>query len=159
MHVRSIRIALAGVAAAAVAATVAVAPWHHDATAAKQIDPHAPIHWSKPRLHQLLAATEQATQSTSRDELVAQGRVLFRRAHEGAPGFAHGGAVAAALDDAIGMLIFRMRRPAVTRRLEVDYVAPCFVGRRYDVTAVCERVEGRKLWMVASLREDDRVVA
>src|SRR3954470_2215700 len=78
MHVRSIRIALAGVAAAAVAATVAVAPWHHDATAAKQIDPHAPIHWSKPRLHRLLAATEQATQSTSRDELVADGRVLFR---------------------------------------------------------------------------------
>ena len=78
MHVRSIRIALAGVAAAAAAATVAVAPWQHDATAARQIDPHAPIHWSKPRLHQLLAATEQATQSTSRDELVAQGRALFR---------------------------------------------------------------------------------
>jgi cytochrome c peroxidase len=78
MHVRSIRIALAGVAAAAVATTVAVAPWQHDATTAKQIDPHAPIHWSKPRLHRLLAATEQATQSTSRDELVANGRALFR---------------------------------------------------------------------------------
>jgi cytochrome c peroxidase len=77
MHVRSIRIALAGVAAAA-ATLVAVAPWQHDATAAKPIDPHAEIHWSKPRLHQLLAATEQATQSTSRDELVAQGRALFR---------------------------------------------------------------------------------
>jgi acyl-coenzyme A thioesterase PaaI-like protein len=87
------------------------------------------------------------------------GEVTFSRAHEGARGFAHGGAVAAALDDAIGMLIFRMRQPAVTRRLEVDYVAPCFVGRRYDVSAVCERVDGRKLWMVASLREDDRVVA
>jgi cytochrome c peroxidase len=78
MHVRSIRIALAGVAAAA-AAAVAVAPWQHDATPAKPVDPHAEIHWSKARLHKLLAATEQATASAvSADELVAQGRAIFR---------------------------------------------------------------------------------
>src|SRR4051794_22313588 len=78
MHVRSIRIALAGVAAAA-ATLVVVAPWQHaNTTTAQQIDPHAPIHWSKPRLHKLLAATEQATQAVSRDELVASGRAMFR---------------------------------------------------------------------------------
>jgi cytochrome c peroxidase len=77
MHVRRIRIALAGVAAVAVAA-VAVAPWQHGATAGNPIDPHAEIHWSKARLHTLLAATEQATQSTSAAELVAQGRDMFR---------------------------------------------------------------------------------
>jgi acyl-coenzyme A thioesterase PaaI-like protein len=89
----------------------------------------------------------------------AVGEVTFGRPHEGAPGFAHGGAVAAVLDDALGMLIYKLRSPAVTRRLEVDYVAPCFIGRRYEVTARPERVEGRKLWLVAGLREDDRVVA
>jgi cytochrome c peroxidase len=78
MHVRSVRIALAGVAAAAAVATVAVAPWQHEATASKQVDPHATIHWSKARLHHLLAATEQATQAVSADQLVAQGRDLFR---------------------------------------------------------------------------------
>ena len=87
------------------------------------------------------------------------GEVTFGRAHEGAPGFAHGGAVATALDDAIGMLIYRLRTPAVTRRLEVDYVAPCFVGRRYEITAACERAEGRKLWLTGALLEDGRVVA
>src|SRR3954447_14689279 len=87
------------------------------------------------------------------------GEVTFGAVHEGPPGFAHGGAVAAALDDALGMLLMRLRRPAVTRRLEVDYERPCFVERRYDVVARCERVDGRKLWLLAELREDGEVVA
>jgi acyl-coenzyme A thioesterase PaaI-like protein len=87
------------------------------------------------------------------------GEVTFGAAHEGAPGFAHGGAVATALDDALGMLLMRLRRAAVTRRLEVDYLRPCFIGRRYDVAARCESIDGRKLWLVASLSEDGEVVA
>jgi acyl-coenzyme A thioesterase PaaI-like protein len=87
------------------------------------------------------------------------GEVTFGRHHEGAPGFAHGGAVATVLDDAFGMLLMRLRRAAVTRRLEVDYDRPCFVGRRYDVSATCERIDGRKLWLDASLSEDGEVVA
>src|SRR3954471_4880960 len=78
MHVRSIRIALAGVAAAA-ATLVVIAPWQHaNTTTAQPIDHHAPTHRPKPRLHKLLAATEQATQAVSADELVATGRALFR---------------------------------------------------------------------------------
>jgi acyl-coenzyme A thioesterase PaaI-like protein len=87
------------------------------------------------------------------------GEVTFGPTHEGAPGFAHGGAVATVLDDAFGMLLMRLRRPAVTRRLEVDYERPCFVGRRYEVSAGCERVDGRKLWLEADLREAGEVVA
>src|SRR5947209_18030643 len=87
------------------------------------------------------------------------GEVTFGAAHEGAPGFAHGGAVAAALDDAIGMVLVGLRRAAVTRRLEIDYERPCFVGRRYEVAARCGRVDGRKLWMAADLLEDGRRVA
>jgi len=78
MHVRSVRIALAGVAATAAVATVAVAPWQHGATASKQVDPHANVRLSKAHLHRLLAATEQATQAASPAELTAQGRDLFR---------------------------------------------------------------------------------
>ena len=87
------------------------------------------------------------------------GEVTFEAIHEGAPGFAHGGAVATALDDAFGMLLMRLRRAAVTRRLEVDYERPCFVGRRYDVSAACERIDGRKLWLVAALHEGGQRVA
>src|SRR3954468_12090614 len=87
------------------------------------------------------------------------GEVAFGAVHEGAPGFAHGGAVAAALDDAFGMLLMRLRRAAVTRRLEVDYERPCFVGRRYELAARCEREDGRKLWLDSTLSEDGEVVA
>src|SRR3954471_2371340 len=87
------------------------------------------------------------------------GTVAFNAVHEGAPGFAHGGAVAAALDDALGMLLMRLRRPAVTRRLQGRYERPCFVGRRYEVTARCERTEGRKLWLTSELRDGDQRVA
>ena len=87
------------------------------------------------------------------------GEVTFGEQHMGAPGFAHGGVVAAALDDALGMLLIRLRRAAVTRRLEVDYERPCFVGRRYELAARCERVDGRKLWLDSTLSEDGEVVA
>src|SRR3954470_15792637 len=76
MPVRRIRIALAALAALAVAAIV-VSPWSHGDNASDNIDPHAPIHFSKARLHSLLAATESATKSTPNAELVAQGRALF----------------------------------------------------------------------------------
>jgi len=87
------------------------------------------------------------------------GEVTFGERHQGAPGFAHGGAVATVLDDALGFVLMRIRRAAVTRRLEVDYERPCFVGRRYDITARCERADGRKLWLDSELREDGEVVA
>ena len=94
-----------------------------------------------------------------RDGDGVSGEVTFRPEHEGAPGFAHGGAVATALDDAFGMMLMRLARPAVTRRLEVDYERPCFIGRRYEVAASCDRSEGRKLWMTASLSENGERVA
>lgn len=87
------------------------------------------------------------------------GEITFRREHEGAPGFAHGGAVATALDDAFGMMLVKLRRPAVTARLEVDYRRPAMIGRRYTVRAECERSEGRKLWLEACLLEGGAVVA
>ena len=94
-----------------------------------------------------------------RDGDGVSGEVTFAEQHMGAPGFAHGGVVAAALDDALGMLLMRLRRAAVTRRLEIDYERPCFIGRRYEVAAACERIDGRKLWLASTLSEDGKVVA
>ena len=79
--------------------------------------------------------------------------------HEGAPGFAHGGAVATALDDTIGTLLVLLRRPAVTARLEIDYRRPAFLHRDFEVEAWAERVDGRKLHLAGELREAGEVVA
>jgi acyl-coenzyme A thioesterase PaaI-like protein len=74
--------------------------------------------------------------------------------HEGAPGFAHGGAVATALDDTIGTLLVVLRRPAVTARLEVNYRRPVFVDCGYSIEAWIDRIEGRKLHLAASMRDE-----
>src|SRR3954454_5845919 len=81
------------------------------------------------------------------------GEVTFGAVHEGAPGFAHGGAGAVARDYALGMLLMPLRRPAVTRRLKVDHERPCFVGLPCELTARCERTEGRRLWLASELRD------
>ena len=57
------------------------------------------------------------------------------------------------------MLLMRLRTPAVTRRLEVDYLRPAFLERRYELGAACASTEGRKLWMTAELREGTALVA
>jgi acyl-coenzyme A thioesterase PaaI-like protein len=75
------------------------------------------------------------------------------RRHEGAPGFAHGGAVATALDDTLGTLLLVLRRPAVTARLEVDYRLPVFLGTPYTIESWIERIDGRKLHLAAVLRD------
>ncbi|MEV2226667.1 hotdog domain-containing protein [Nocardia vinacea] len=46
------------------------------------------------------------------------------RHHQGAPGVAHSGVIAAILDEASGTVPTTVCFPAVTARLEVNYVAP-----------------------------------
>jgi acyl-coenzyme A thioesterase PaaI-like protein len=71
----------------------------------------------------------------------------FTSRHEGAPGIAHGGAVAALVDDVCGGLLFVVREPAVTRTLNVEYLRPVLVGVTYDLVARVDRREGRKLFV------------
>ena len=95
----------------------------------------------------------------ARDGERVHGSVTLDGRHEGAPGYAHGGAVSTILDDALGMLLFLLRRPAVTARLEVDFRRPAYLGRPFDVEAWVDEIDGRKLWMVAELREEGELVA
>lgn len=71
----------------------------------------------------------------------------FSDKHAGAPGIAHGGAVAALVDDVCGFLLFVVREPAVTRQLEVDYLKPVLVDVTYELVARVDRREGRKLFV------------
>jgi acyl-coenzyme A thioesterase PaaI-like protein len=71
----------------------------------------------------------------------------FSDKHAGAPGIAHGGTVAALVDDVCGFSLFLLRRPAVTRKLEVEYLKPVLVGVAYDVVARVQRTEGRKVFV------------
>lgn len=88
-----------------------------------------------------------------------RGRVRFDRRQEGAPGFAHGGAVATVLDDALGTVLVLVRRPAVTANLSVDFRAPAFLERDLEVEAWCDDVDGRKLQLAGRLIDSGEVVA
>jgi acyl-coenzyme A thioesterase PaaI-like protein len=76
-----------------------------------------------------------------------QTRHVFDERHVGAPGIAHGGAVATVLDDLFGFLLYRIGEPAVTRHLEVGYRAPVLLGTPYLLDARLQRREGRKLFV------------
>jgi acyl-coenzyme A thioesterase PaaI-like protein len=88
-----------------------------------------------------------------------RGTVRFDRRQEGAPGFAHGGAVATVLDDALGTVLILLRRPAVTANLNVDFRAPALLERDLHLEAWSEKVDGRKLHLAGRLSEGPTVIA
>ena len=84
---------------------------------------------------------------------------VFTDRHSGAPGIAHGGAVATVIDDVLGFLLYVVRAPGVTRRLEVDYLKPVLTGVPYVVRARLDRRDGRKIWVSCECTDPDGVPA
>lgn len=66
--------------------------------------------------------------------------------HQGAPGLAHGGVLASALDETLGSLSWLLRVIGVTGRLETDFVRPVPVGATLHLAARCDGVAGRKIY-------------
>lgn len=79
---------------------------------------------------------------------------LVTEAHQGAPGLAHGGVLTAAFDEAQGYLMWLLRKPAVTGRLETDFRRPVPVGSTLYISARLTGVAGRKLYAAADGRLD-----
>jgi len=87
------------------------------------------------------------------------GSVRLERRHEGGPGVAHGGIVAAVLDDVLGYLLYRLGVPMVTARLEVDYRRPVPLELDFGAAARILSQEGRKVWAEAELELEGTVHA
>jgi acyl-coenzyme A thioesterase PaaI-like protein len=74
---------------------------------------------------------------------------------EGGPGVAHGGALAAFMDDLMGFVPVAHSAPAVTARLEVEFRRPVLLDGTLRAEAwLCER-DGRKLWAEGIARDAD----
>lgn len=69
--------------------------------------------------------------------------------HQGAPGLAHGGLLSLAFDEALGKLMWLLRAPAVTGRLETDFLKPVPMGSTLHITAEITGQEGRKVYTSA----------
>jgi acyl-coenzyme A thioesterase PaaI-like protein len=75
-----------------------------------------------------------------------KGSFLVTEHHQGAPGLAHGGVLSAAVDEAMGYLLWLLAAPAVTAHLEVNFRRPVPVGSYLQLEGELERVEGRKIF-------------
>ncbi len=66
--------------------------------------------------------------------------------HQGAPGLAHGGILSLAFDEALGKLMWLIRSPAVTARLETDFLLPVPIGTTLHITAEITGQVNRKVY-------------
>ena len=83
----------------------------------------------------------------------------FDERHQAGPGLAHGGLVAAALDEACGLLATWYRFPTVTARLFVRYRRPVPIGHELDVETWVVSSRGRRIRVEAALRAGAETLA
>lgn len=81
---------------------------------------------------------------------------VFDQRHVGAPGIAHGGAVATVFDDLFGFTLYLVGEPAVTRRLTVTYSRPVLLGVEYALNAWVVTRNGRAVQLAAHLSPVDQ---
>ena len=75
----------------------------------------------------------------------------FDERHQGGPGIVHGGLVAAALDEAVGLLATWYAFPAVTARIFVRYRRPVPINTELQIRARLDEARGRRLRVHATI--------
>ena len=83
----------------------------------------------------------------------------FDERHQAGPGLVHGGLVAAALDEACGLLVTWYRFPAVTARIFVRYRRPVPINTELLVRATLTGERGRRLHADADITDGTDVLA
>ena len=88
------------------------------------------------------------------------GRFFVKQDHQGPPGFAHGGILGAALDEAMSLAVHAQGVQALTASCELELHAPAPVGAFVRIEARIDKRRRRRLWASASaLGEGERPLA
>ena len=87
------------------------------------------------------------------------GSVRFGQAYEGPPGHVHGGFIAAAFDEVLGYTQSLTGNPGMTGTLTVVYRSPMPLHTELRFEGRVDRVEGRKIFAVATLHAGGRLCA
>jgi acyl-coenzyme A thioesterase PaaI-like protein len=93
------------------------------------------------------------------EDKVIRGEVTFGNAYEGAPGCVHGGYLAAAFDELLGMACIFSGGPGMTGELVTRYRRPTPTRTRLRFEGRLDRIEGRKLYTSGEIYAGDRVTA
>ncbi len=73
---------------------------------------------------------------------------IFKQHQQGPPNIAHGGAVAALIDEAMTATVFKSGyAPAFTVNLNISYRAPIYLGEQIRIMARLLQVDGRKVFL------------
>jgi acyl-coenzyme A thioesterase PaaI-like protein len=83
----------------------------------------------------------------------------FDARHQGGPGIVHGGLVASALDEAVGLLATWYAFPAVTARMFVRYRRPVRIDIELLLRAALVEARGRRLHVDAWISDGDEPLA
>jgi hypothetical protein len=84
---------------------------------------------------------------------------VFHAAYEGPPGYVHGGWIALAFDEVLGMANIASGHPGMTGRLSVRYRRPTPLHRPVTFEAWTEEVDGRRIVTRGTLSVDGAVTA
>jgi acyl-coenzyme A thioesterase PaaI-like protein len=91
-------------------------------------------------------------------EGVTRAWAVWTDAYEGPPGCLHGGWVAAAFDDVMGLAQMASGRAGFTGTLTVKMLKPTPLHQRIDYEAWLDHAEGRKIWCRAAARHGDELL-
>jgi acyl-coenzyme A thioesterase PaaI-like protein len=86
-------------------------------------------------------------------EPVLYARAWFGRTTMGPPGHVHGGAMAAALDEAMGAVCWMNDLQTVAATITISFVAMLPIETETTVEASIERVDGRKVHLRSTLTD------
>jgi uncharacterized protein (TIGR00369 family) len=90
----------------------------------------------------------------------AYAKFVFDTSKEGPPGFAHGGAVGAVLDEAMGTACFEAGRLGFTATMTVNYRASAPLDIELELRGRVDRMEGHKNFASADLKTlDGKLIA
>lgn len=87
------------------------------------------------------------------------GTATFGSAYEGPPGCVHGGFVAAAFDELLGLVQMLGGQPGMTGRLVVNYRSPTPLLTELTLRGRIDRVEGRKTICTGEILAGDQLCA
>jgi acyl-coenzyme A thioesterase PaaI-like protein len=88
-----------------------------------------------------------------------EARGTFGAPYEGPPGFVHGGWVACAFDEVLGIANIAAGHPGMTARLTVHYRRPTPLFRELRFRGWVDRVEGRRIMSRAEVWDGDTLTA
>ena len=97
------------------------------------------------------------TWTTDDDGLRMRG--TFHAAYEGPPGYVHGGMIALAFDEVLGIANIAAGHPGMTARLTIHYRKPTPLFHELRFRAALDRVEGRRIMSRAQLWDGETLTA